>query len=118
LPWSDWNSSGICCAPTTVGFLPNLAATSPAVFLWPKGSDSSCALASAKDSHGLRDVSGARPARRGEVELDRLAAGARTPLDGDLSGTGLEDQRRGLLGAVDADPARSIPQPVQLQLDL
>ena len=42
--------------------------------------------------------------RGGEVQLDRLAAGAGARLDGDVSGTGLEDQRRGLLGAVDADP--------------
>jgi hypothetical protein len=42
--------------------------------------------------------------RGGEVQLDRLAAGARARLDGELVGAGLEDHRRGLLGAVDADP--------------
>jgi hypothetical protein len=47
--------------------------------------------------------------RRGEVQLDRLAAGAPAWLDCDLSGTGLEDQRRGLLGAVDADPGAEHP---------
>jgi hypothetical protein len=47
--------------------------------------------------------------RGGEVQLDRLAAGAGARLDGDLSGTGLEDQRRGLLGAVDADPGAAHP---------
>jgi hypothetical protein len=47
--------------------------------------------------------------RGGEVQLDRLAAGARARLDGDLSGAGLEDQRRGLLGAVDADPGAKHP---------
>src|SRR5947208_425171 len=47
--------------------------------------------------------------RGGEVQLDRLAAGARARLDGDLSGAGLEDQRRGLLGAVDADPGAEHP---------
>src|SRR5262249_13205698 len=47
--------------------------------------------------------------RGGEVQLNRLAADARARLDGDLSGTGLEDQRRGLLGAVDADPGTEHP---------
>src|SRR5262249_37978748 len=44
-----------------------------------------------------------------EVQLDRLAASARAWLDGDLSGTGLEDQRRGLLGAGDTDPGAEHP---------
>src|SRR5262249_43250483 len=47
--------------------------------------------------------------RGGEVQLDRLAAGARARLDGQGSGAGLEDQRRGLLGAVDADPGAKHP---------
>jgi hypothetical protein len=47
--------------------------------------------------------------RGGEIQLDRLAASARARLDGDLSGTGLENQRRGLLGAVDADPGAEHP---------
>src|SRR5262249_8243327 len=47
--------------------------------------------------------------RGGEVQLDHLAAGARARLGGDLSGTGLEDQRRSLLGAVDADPGAEHP---------
>src|SRR5215831_18965074 len=42
--------------------------------------------------------------RRGEVQLDRLAAGTRARLGGEFSGAGLKDQRRDLLGAVDADP--------------
>src|SRR5512132_2786680 len=46
---------------------------------------------------------------RGEVQLDRLAAGARARLDGELFGAGLEDQRRDLLGAVDADPGAEHP---------
>ena len=56
--------------------------------------------------------------RRGEVQLDRLAAGTRARLGGEFSGAGLKDQRRDLLGAVMQTPARSNPQPVQLQLDL
>ena len=47
--------------------------------------------------------------RRGEVQLDRLAAGTRARLDGELSGGGLEDQHHGLLGAVDADPGAEHP---------
>src|SRR5262249_53362410 len=47
--------------------------------------------------------------RRGEVQLDRLAAGTRARLGGEFSGAGLEDQRRNLLGAVDADPGAEQP---------
>src|SRR5262249_22310830 len=47
--------------------------------------------------------------RRGEVQLDRLSAGTRARLDGELSGAGLEDQRRDLLGAIDADPGAEHP---------
>src|SRR5262249_34706601 len=47
--------------------------------------------------------------RGGEVQLDRLAAGARARLNGELSGAGLEEQRRGLLGAVDAHPGAEHP---------
>src|SRR5262245_18110353 len=47
--------------------------------------------------------------RSGEVQLDCLAAGTRARLDGELSGAGLEDQRRDLLGAVDADPCAEHP---------
>ena len=49
--------------------------------------------ASAKDSHGLRERERRAPAlwRGGEVQLNRLAAGARARLDGELSGAGLED---------------------------
>src|SRR6516225_9876507 len=51
--------------------------------------------------------------RRGEVQLDRLAAGARARLKGGLFGAGLEDlsedPRRDLLGAVDADPGAEHP---------
>src|SRR5262245_46605480 len=42
--------------------------------------------------------------RRGEVQLDRLAAGTRARLGDEFSGADLKDQRRDLLGAVDADP--------------
>src|SRR5262245_46814939 len=47
--------------------------------------------------------------RGGEVQVNRLAAGARARLDGELSVAGFEDQRRGLLGAVDADPGAEHP---------
>src|SRR5262249_33595182 len=46
--------------------------------------------------------------RRGEVQLDRLAAGTRARLDAS-SRAGLKDQRRDLLGAVDADPGAEQP---------
>ena len=55
--------------------------------------------------------------RRGEVQLDRLAAGTRARLGGEFSGAGLKDQRRDLLGAVDADPGAEQPA-ARLQLDL
>src|SRR5262249_22723838 len=47
--------------------------------------------------------------RRGEVQLDRLAAATRARLGGEFSGAGLKDQRRDLLGAVDADPGAEHP---------
>src|SRR5262245_13557224 len=47
--------------------------------------------------------------RRGEIQLDRLAAGTRARLDGEFSGVGLENQCRDLLGAVDADPGAEHP---------
>src|SRR5215510_16267922 len=47
--------------------------------------------------------------RRGEVQLDRLAAGTRARLGGEFSGAGLKDLRRDLLGAVDADPGAEHP---------
>src|SRR5215471_7129282 len=47
--------------------------------------------------------------RRGEVQLDRLAAGTRARLGGEFSAAGLKDQRRNLLGAVDADPGAEQP---------
>src|SRR5262245_43522265 len=47
--------------------------------------------------------------RRGEVKLERLAAGTRARLGGEFSGAGLKDQRRDLLGAVDADPGAEQP---------
>jgi hypothetical protein len=47
--------------------------------------------------------------RRGEVQLDRLAAGTRARLGGELSGAGLKDLRRDLLRAVDADPGAEHP---------
>src|SRR6516162_6100172 len=47
--------------------------------------------------------------RRREVQFDRLAAGTRARLGGEFSGAGLKDQRRDLLGAVDADPGAEQP---------
>src|SRR5262249_61060953 len=47
--------------------------------------------------------------RGGKVQLDRLAAGARARVDAELFVTRLEDQRRDLLGAVDADPGAEHP---------
>src|SRR5215471_7320242 len=47
--------------------------------------------------------------RRREVQLDRLAASARARLDGELSGAGLVDHRRNLLGAADAHPGAEHP---------
>src|SRR5262245_6372247 len=47
--------------------------------------------------------------RRGEVQLDRLAAGTRARLGGEFLGAGLKDLRRDLLGAVDADPSAEHP---------
>src|SRR5262245_38603269 len=47
--------------------------------------------------------------RCGEVQLDRLAAGTRAGLGGEFSGAELKDQRRDLLGAVDADPGAEQP---------
>src|SRR6516164_1715331 len=47
--------------------------------------------------------------RRGEVQLDRLAAGTRARLDGELFGAGLEDEHRYLLGTVYADPGAEHP---------
>src|SRR5262245_14445264 len=47
--------------------------------------------------------------RRGEVQLDRLAAGARARLDGEFLRAGLEDQRCDPLSAVDADPGAEHP---------
>src|SRR5262245_584854 len=47
--------------------------------------------------------------RRRAVQLDRLAAGTRARLDGELSGAGLDAQSRGLPGAVDADPGAEHP---------
>src|SRR5262249_3342847 len=47
--------------------------------------------------------------RRGEVQLDRLAAGTRARLDGELFGAGLEDEHRDLLGTVYAHPGAEHP---------
>src|SRR6476659_8442465 len=47
--------------------------------------------------------------RRGEVQLDRLAAGARARLNGEFLQAGLEDERRDPLGAVDADSGAEHP---------
>ena len=67
--------------------------------------------ASAKDSHGLRDVSGARQ-RSGGVEKYSSIASRQAPEHGSAAsslGPELEDQRRDLLGAVDADPGAEQP---------
>ena len=47
--------------------------------------------------------------RRGEVQLDRLAASARARLNGQFSQAGLQDERRDPLGAVDADRGAEHP---------
>ena len=76
--------------------------------------------ASAKDSHGLRDVSGARQ-RSGGVEKYSSIASRQAPEHGPTASSPGADSR--ISAAVFSaqlmqTPARSIPQPVQLQLDL
>jgi hypothetical protein len=76
--------------------------------------------ASAKDSHGLRDVSGARQ-RSGGVEKYSSIASRQAPEHGSTAISPEPDSR--ISAAIFSaqlmqTPARSIPQPVQLQLDL
>ena len=76
--------------------------------------------ASAKDCHGLRGVSGARH-RSGGVEKYNSIASRQAPEHGSTASSLGPDS--GISAAVFSAqlmqaPARSIPQPVQLQLDL
>ena len=76
--------------------------------------------ASAKDCHGLRGVSGARQ-RSGGVEKYSSIASRQAPEHGSTASSRAPDSR--ISAAIFSaqlmqTPARSIPQPVQLQLDL
>ena len=76
--------------------------------------------ASAKDCHGLRGVSGARQ-RSGGVEKYSSFASRQAPEHGSTASSLGPDSR--ISAAIFSaqlmqTPARSIPQPVQLQLDL
>ena len=76
--------------------------------------------ASAKDCHGLRGVSGARQ-RSGGVEKYSSIATRQAPEHGSTASSLGPDSR--ISAAIFSaqlmqTPARSIPQPVQLQLDL
>jgi len=76
--------------------------------------------ASAKDCHGLRGVSGARQ-RSGGVEKYSSIASRQAPEHGSTASSLGPDSR--ISAAIFSaqlmqTPARSIPQPVQLQLDL
>jgi hypothetical protein len=68
----------------------------------------------------LRDFERRAPAlwRRGEVQLDRLAAGARARLDGEFLQADSRISAATLSAQLMQTPARSIPQPVQLQLEM
>ena len=76
--------------------------------------------ASAKDCHGLRGVSGARQ-RSGGVEKYSSIASRQAPEHGSTASSLGPDSR--ISAAIFSaqlmqTPARSMPQPVQLQLDL
>jgi len=76
--------------------------------------------ASAKDCHGLRGVSGARQ-RSGGVEKYSSIASRQAPEHGSTaSSLGLDSRISAAIFSAQLmqTPARSIPQPVQLQLDL
>ena len=76
--------------------------------------------ASAKDCHGLRGVSGARQ-RSGGVEKYSSIASRQAPEHGSAaSSPGLDSRISAAIFSAQLmqTPARSIPQPVQLQLDL
>src|SRR5262249_21619680 len=62
-------------------------------------------------SYGSADSYGARGARQrsGGVEKYSSIASRQAPEHGEFSGAGLKDQRRDLLGAVDADPGAEHP---------
>jgi hypothetical protein len=92
----------------------------PAVLLWPKGSDSSCALRPPRPVTAYVNVSGARQ-RSGGVEKYSSIASRQAPEHGSTGSSWGPDSR--IRAAVFSaqlmqTPARSIPQPVQLQLDL
>jgi hypothetical protein len=76
--------------------------------------------ASAEDNHGLRDVSGARQ-RSGGVEKYNSIASRQAPEHGSTAiSPGPPSRISAAVFSVQLmqTPARSIPQPVQLQLDL
>ena len=76
--------------------------------------------ASAKDCHGLRGVSGARQ-RSGGVEKYSSIASRQAPEHGSTASSLGPDSRISAAtfsAQLMQTPARSIPQPVQLQLDL
>ena len=76
--------------------------------------------ASAKDNHGLRDVSGARQ-RSGGVEKYSSIASRQVPEHGSTAispGPPSRISAAVFSAQLMQTPARSIPQPVQLQLDL
>jgi hypothetical protein len=76
--------------------------------------------ASAKDCHGLRGVSGARQ-RPGGVEEDSSIASRQAPEHGSTASSLGPDSRISAAtfsAQLMQTPARSIPQPVQLQLGL
>ena len=74
--------------------------------------------ASAKDCHGLRGVSGARQ-RSGGVEEYSSIASRQAPEHGSTASS-LDSKISAAIFSAQLmqTPARSIPQPVQLQLDL
>jgi hypothetical protein len=79
-----------------------------------------CALRTAKDCHGLRGMSGARQ-RSGGVEKYNSIASRQAPEHGSVANSPGPDPR--ISAAIFSaqlmqTPARSIPQPVQLQLGL
>ena len=73
--------------------------------------------ASAKDSHGLRDVSGARQ-RSGGVEQYSSIASRQAPEHGSAASSPGPYSRISFSAQLMQTPARSNPQPVQLQLDV
>ena len=76
--------------------------------------------ASAKDCHGLRGVSGARQRSDGVEKYRSIALAAALEQGSTASscGPGLRISAAIFSAQLMQTPARSIPQPVQLQLDL